>query len=369
MAKLNDKGNIMLVKYDNKVNLLGFKNIDKTEASLFFSIISRFKERGDEVLKFTFAELTEHIQKNETNTKIADIIESGIEKIIKTALKWEITPTKTAYFTIFNKFFIDKENYTIEANINDLFLDILNNFEKGNFTAFELEEFCKLSSKYTQTLYRLLRQFKKTGVYTAKWNDFLNLMDIPKSYTTGMIEKRILKPAIEELTKKQNKLTQKPIFEKLSYEKIKGTGRGQPIQQIRFYFMPEVKSERERKKKELSLEMIADYKRIEHYKREQIKKDRELKPEKIKRIYDDKEITENVFYQINTHLKPLYENRYLEFINKFGKRDTLKIKNIYNTEDGKIVALLLNMDDNKSFSHTYKSPQHFENVFKRYGRN
>ena len=36
----------LAVKYDNKMNLLAFKDLDKVEANLFFSIVARAKEKG-----------------------------------------------------------------------------------------------------------------------------------------------------------------------------------------------------------------------------------------------------------------------------------------------------------------------------------
>ncbi|WP_162166970.1 replication initiation protein, partial [Campylobacter fetus] len=75
----------------------------------------------------------------------------------------------------------------------------LNNLETG-FTAFELAEFSSLSSKYTQTLYRLLKQFKSTGYRSIKWAEFIEIMDIPTSYRMFDIERQILNPAIAELT-------------------------------------------------------------------------------------------------------------------------------------------------------------------------
>ncbi|WP_141070205.1 replication initiation protein, partial [Campylobacter fetus] len=55
------------------------------------------------------------------------------------------------------------------------------------------------NSRYTQTLYRLLKQFRHTGKLWLEWSHFIEIMDIPSSYDMGSIERQILKPAIKEL--------------------------------------------------------------------------------------------------------------------------------------------------------------------------
>lgn len=50
----------------------------------------------------------------------------------------------------------------LEIEVNPKFEYIVNELTK-NFTGFKLEEFIALSGKYTKTLYRLLKQFRKTG--------------------------------------------------------------------------------------------------------------------------------------------------------------------------------------------------------------
>ena len=153
----------LAVYYDNKMNLLAFKDLDKIEASLFFSIVARFNDKGDEILTLSFSEISEYLGANYTNQQIGKIINSGVAKIVQTAIKWQMEPKKIAYFTLFNKFVVDETNYTLTANINDLFLELLNNFKDGTFTALELAEFSTLKSKYTQTLYRTYPSVRYPG--------------------------------------------------------------------------------------------------------------------------------------------------------------------------------------------------------------
>ena len=348
-----DKMAKLPVYYDNKMNLLAFKNLDKVEANLFFSIVARFNDKGAEKLKLNFSEIAEFISDNKyTSKELSKLINDGVGKVVQSAIKWEMTPTKTAYFTLFNEFLVDDENNTLEASINSRFLFMLNNFKDGNFTMLELAEFSNLTSKYTQTLYRLLKQFKKTGYRVMEWGEFIEIMDIPTSYRMFDIERQILKPAIAELTQEADIFNQNnPIFKKLTYKKIRGTGRGRPVERIEFYFMPETDEPKEQKKNEKALQYIAqDIKKEQMLK--ELKRSSQEQPKKID-PFTGKEIT---------GLEP-YRLRNMRFKNKFGEYDILKIQSIEQEPSGKIIVTVRNVDDNHISTMKFDSLKHFENTF------
>ncbi|RUK14205.1 RepB family plasmid replication initiator protein, partial [Campylobacter coli] len=74
--------------------------------------------------------------------------------------------------------------------------------------AFELAEVAELSGKYTETLYRLLKQFRTTGKANIEWEEFCRIMKKPENYRQIDIDKRILKPAIKQLSKERNQFDQ-----------------------------------------------------------------------------------------------------------------------------------------------------------------
>lgn len=347
-----DKMAKLPVYYDNKMNLLAFKNLDKVEANLFFSIVARFNDKGAEKLKLNFSEIAEFISDNKyTSKELSKLINDGVGKVVQSAIKWEMTPTKTAYFTLFNEFLVDDENKTLEASINSRFLFMLNNFKDGNFTMLELAEFSSLKSKYTQTLYRLLKQFRFTGFRSIKWAEFIEIMDIPTSYRARDIDKQILKPAIAELTQEADIFNQNnPIFKKLTYKKIRGTGRGRPVEKIEFYFMPETNEPKEQKQNEKALQYIA-----QDIKKEQMLKELKRSSQEPKKIdpFTGKEIT---------GLEP-YRLRNMRFKNKFGEYDILKIQKIEQEPNGKIIISVKNVDDNHISTMKFDNLKHFENTF------
>lgn len=347
-----DKMAKLPVYYDNKMNLLAFKNLDKVEANLFFSIVARFNDKGAEKLKLNFSEIAEFISDNKyTSKELSKLINDGVGKVVQSAIKWEMTPTKTAYFTLFNEFLVDDKNNTLEASINSRFLFMLNNFKDGNFTMLELAEFSSLKSKYTQTLYRLLKQFRFTGFRSIKWAEFIEIMDIPTSYRMFDIERQILKPAIAELTQEADIFNQNnPIFKKLTYKKIRGTGRGRPVERIEFYFMPETDEPKEQKQNEKALQYIA----------QDIKKEQMLK--ELKRSSQEPKKINPLTGQEITGLEP-YRLRNMRFKNKFGEYDILKIQSIKQEPSGKIIISVKNVDDNHISTMKFDSLKHFENTF------
>lgn len=348
----------LAVKYDNKMNLLAFKDLEKVEANLFFSIVARAKEKGGEKITLSFSEIAEFLEANYTNAQLREMIAKGVGKIVRTAIKWE-NKEGLRIFTLFKDFFIPhNENYLI-VSINEPFLYILNNFESGNFTMFELAEFSSLSSKYTQTLYRLLKQFKSTGYRSIKWADFIEIMDIPKSYNMGTIDNQILKPAIKELTQEADIFNQNnPIFKKLLYKKNRGKGRGRPIKSIEFYFTPRKETDKEQKQSDRALEYIAhDIKQEQILK--QIKKDttKNQEPKKL-------EIRTDLFGNKVSDLDA-FLNRHFKVKNKYdGGYDSCKIKELYQNSNGKIQGIAINQENNKTFDLNFESIEHLKNSLK-----
>ena len=334
------------------MNLLAFKDLDKVEANLFFSIVARAKEKGGEKITLSFIEIAEFLEANYTNKQLREMIIKGVGKIVRTAIKWE-NDEGIRIFTLFKEFLIPHNENYLTVSINEPFLFILNNFNDGNFTMFELAEFSSLSSKYTQTLYRLLKQFRFTGFRSIKWAEFIEIMDIPTSYRARDIDKQILKPAIAELTQEADIFNQNnPIFKKLIYKKIRGTGRGRPVELIEFYFMPETNElPKEQKKNEKALQYIAqDIKKEQMLK--ELKRSNQEQPKKID-PFTGKEIT---------GLEP-YRLRNMRFKNKFGEYDILKIQSIEQEPSGKIIVSVRNVDDNHTSKMKFDSLKHFENTF------
>lgn len=225
-----------VVKYDNDLETLIFKGFTKVESDIFFALLYKLKNQQSKIIELSFAELKRLIDFNQNSEAVRANIVTLAEKLAKSVIKYDNKERETIQiFTLFSVLEIPKKgDLYLKAQINEPFLYLINNL-KSNFTMWELAEYSNLSSKYTQTIYRLLKQFRSTGFFIMDWNEFREKLDIPKSYQTNNIEQRVLKPSIEELTERSLFFTE-PLFKNLSYTKHKTKGKGNKITHISFKF-------------------------------------------------------------------------------------------------------------------------------------
>jgi len=128
-------------------------------------------------------------------------------------------------FSKFDVFFDEKK---IEVKVSEHFEKIVNVILKnGEFTFYELEEFVQIKSTYAKTMYRHLKQWRTTGKAEFPIERFREMLDVPESYTSGEVTRRVVFQIMKELS---------PFFEGLKYEVIKGSGRGTPIKSYVFKF-------------------------------------------------------------------------------------------------------------------------------------
>lgn len=253
---------VEIVKYHNDLNKIKLPNFTAQEQNLLFTILAKIKNKkqeNNEPIRLFMKDIV--IGKIESREVFTEIMESLKNKFFKASFR-QIIETETeiidSHFHLFNKMDIhytkkdpndgyddSKIFYHIDLEVNQRFEYLIKELT-SNFTTFELLEFINLNSKYTKTLYRLLKQYRSTGIMKMKWNEFESIMDIPRNtYNMCDIDKQILKPAIKELTKERTLFdTSRVAFQNLQYEKIKekgfgGRGQGGKIVGIQFTFTPE----------------------------------------------------------------------------------------------------------------------------------
>lgn len=219
-----------LVAYKDELNTVPLRNFNSKEMDLFFSICSKMRNKGLTNIIFDFENLRELSDyKYTAHDRFVKDIEGVYDKLLKLDMRIG-TATEFTKFVLFTKYTVSAEKETVEIKINEEFKDILNNIS-GNFTKFELIEFTSLNSSYSKTAYRLLKQFRSTGYYIVKIDEFKRLFDIPKSYQMSDIDKRVFAPIAKELPH---------YFENLVVTKLLGKGkRKRHIDYIEFKFKPQ----------------------------------------------------------------------------------------------------------------------------------
>ena len=223
-----------IVKYDPELNTIPLRKLTPVEMNLFFSIVSRMRDKGDETVRFSFDQLKElSAYKPTANNRFIDDIESTYQKIL--GLRFG----RRSKDGLHREFFVMFTEFEINGHADDPYVDIkiypkaiklLNELE--SWVRYALSEFRDLKSSYAKTMFRLLKQFRTTGYAYFSVADFNELLDVPKSYKSSNINQSVLKPIKEELT---------PLFRGLTVRKKYGKGRGKPVIGYSFTWKPEKK--------------------------------------------------------------------------------------------------------------------------------
>ena len=223
-----------IVKYHHELNTIPLRKFTPVEMNLFFSIVSRMREKGDKTVRFTFDQLKDLSNYKATaNVRFVDDLKATYEKILSLRFgRRSESGLSYDMFVMFTEFRIngDVEEPYVDIRIYEKALPLLNNLDE--WVRYSLQQFNELQSSYSKTMFRLLKQFRTKGFAYFSKEDFHELLDIPKSYKQPDIDKRVIKPIRQELT---------AIFKGLAIKKKYGKGRGKPVIGYQFSFKPEIK--------------------------------------------------------------------------------------------------------------------------------
>ena len=217
-----------IVKYHNNFNSVALKNFNGVEIDLLMAICSKLKNEDINEIKLEFSDLRRMVNyKHRGELRFIQNLEQMYKKLLNLSIRIE-TEDKITNFILFTKYEILKKQKIIIIKINEEFKFLLNKLI-NNFTRFELNEFISLKSNYSKEIYRRLKQFKHTGIWKIKMNNFRELLNIPEKYRMSEIDKKVLKISMEELNK---------YFNNFKIIKIK---KGRKIEFLEFKFVPEKK--------------------------------------------------------------------------------------------------------------------------------
>lgn len=342
-----------LVIYHNDFNKIKLPNFGSQEQNILMGIISKIRNaKTNEKIVFYPQELLEFSTDNFTSNELQNILTTLKAKFFKADFtilvkKDELFGVKTInLFSEFVLWYHDKEHTnfkSLELQVNPQFKYLVQELT-GYFTKFELTEFMGLTSKYSKTLYRILKQFRNTGevdIFKNDWQGFCDIMGIPKDYIQGKIDERILKPALKELSAEPNLFNQtQTIFKNLKYKKIKdpkGRGRGGKVIGIIFTF----DKEPNRNEFKEELEAIQNLKQT-------------IEPQQEKQHPLTGETINELTPYIGRHFR--VRNTFL------GGYDTCKIKELNKTPSGQIYGVAINQENNSTFELNFESLSHLKNA-------
>ena len=223
-----------IVKYNNDFNNQALRNFSSEELNLLVTFFHKLKEKGTDVIEYSFYELKKLImlEKNMTVKEFTNTIMNVNKKLL--SLNYTYRENNTiVQMAIFKTFKINLDEQILMISLNEDFRFLLNDFNK-EWTRFELEEFVNLKSSYVKEFYRRMKQFRKTGFWRCSIDEFRYLMDIPENYKITNIDIRVLKPIMRELGEKYNLKIEK------KYGFSGGRGRSR-VTGFEFKFSPEKK--------------------------------------------------------------------------------------------------------------------------------
>lgn len=229
-----------IVKYDNKFNLTNLNKLDKVEMDIFMAICSAFSTHQVEEVEYDFSEVKKKAQlssKKYSDERFKEFMFSTQDKILNTKFTYIDSEGGTMKGTLFTNFYTPENSTRVKVKLNPSFSQYLYEIpEKISFTKFELVNFLTLNSKYSKTLFRFLLQNYK-GIWTIDFKDLKEKLDIPKSYQTSYLLKR-LDAIIEDINRTA-------IITDLTYIVHQNNAkRGNPIESITFtYKIAQTKSQ------------------------------------------------------------------------------------------------------------------------------
>lgn len=218
-----------IVKYENRLNDIPLRNFSPVEMNLFFSIASRVRDKGSNEVVIDFNELKDLSKYNQKGERFIQDLSSAYDKLLSINAMNDDGDTLTK-FVAFKKYSIIRSEQIVKIAVNEDFKGLFN--QLSTWTRFNLEQFVRLDSTYSKTMFRLLKQFRTTGFAYFSKEDFFYLLDIPETYWNkpSNVDTRVLKPIKEELT---------PLFRGLTIKKKYSKGRGKPVIGYQFAFKAE----------------------------------------------------------------------------------------------------------------------------------
>ncbi|NHB51953.1 RepB family plasmid replication initiator protein [Helicobacter pylori] len=240
--------------YHNNANKVNLGKLSEREANLLFAIFQRLKDQGNTLIRFEPQDLKRMLGIKISYDNLTRTARSMWNKV-KTADFWEVRDiivngrecVSEKNYMLFQVCEIVSDKETREFLYMDIQLNtgynyLLNNLGMGGqYTSFKLLEFQRVRGKYAKTLYRLLKQYKSTGILSVEWTQFRELLDIPKDYEMRNIDQKVLTPSLKELRKIYP-------FEHLSYKKERKSHDKRKVTHIDFYFeqLPEGENKKQK---------------------------------------------------------------------------------------------------------------------------
>lgn len=229
VTKINpvNNGGELVISYHNDLNRSTLGHMSESEQAVFFAICGKMKNCEEEVMLFTFDEVSDWLGHQKLSCdRVYELLEGVSMKLgsLMCYMRNEDN-TEMVQMSLFPTFITNKKEGTLRVRTNTDFLYVLNDLNK-NFTSFRFVNLLEVKGKYVKSLFRLLKQFESTGFLTMSLDQFRDIMGVPENYDNTKMKSRIVNPSIKQLSKH---------FPNLSF-KMDSRGKGKALTHISFTF-------------------------------------------------------------------------------------------------------------------------------------
>lgn len=233
--KIQDENSLVI--YHNELNYVGFGKFTPIELNIFFALIGKMRDSHGREATLSLKELREITGYSQRgDKKMYNDLSRAYKKFWDLSYyKHNEAENEISVIRIFEEFKLNYKEMTLTLSITPSSLYLLDDlWLAGEYTVYELPEFCDLDTSYAKNLYRLLRQFRSTGYLTMTMEDFRKALAVPVKYRNADTVRKVLKPSVEEVSR---------FIEDLRYDFVRGKGSGRPIERINFYFKKQDRDE------------------------------------------------------------------------------------------------------------------------------
>lgn len=193
------KKNNSIVKYDNSFNKTSLSLLTKVQSDILMAVLQRMgkevkkNENGNDcyVASYSFNEI-----RNMTNN--LSLKSKRIKEMFDELLDTKVEIFEGDRYTKANLF----SHYTLTGkSVAEITLSseltkklIIDNSE---YTILNIDEYVELPNTYSKELYRILRQFRHSGIRIITKLELLQVLSPPKSYNEYNIIRKVILPALE----------------------------------------------------------------------------------------------------------------------------------------------------------------------------
>ena len=189
-----------IVKYNNQINQLSFKNFSDYDLNFLMVICAKMRDLGEETQRFTYSQLMDLLQWD--RSKSIEVFHKDLkrmaERLRHVGATMDIDDDIFTAFNLFSDFEGNKKKRELIVTLNPRFKYGLNDLTK-NFTRFELQEYIHLSGRYSKLLYQHLKQFRTQGWWQVSLEEIRYVLAIPASMPTMNIRPKVINPSIETI--------------------------------------------------------------------------------------------------------------------------------------------------------------------------